>query len=295
MGASQSGTEATLHDTGVLLEHYAEQAEFFTRADIAQTAAEIREHYAEVEDADPGNITAALGLTVLSVATLKAHVLSELEEHWWEDEDTPFPGLDEDDRTGLALADEAVRAATRALELDPAGNLAAFSLGLALEWRGRSDEAITAYDRAVRLDPCDDVARTRIRALDGPEPPEPDPRIRTSSHARAFHLLRSTRPAGDDGDEEPEVWLLTDAAELRSEAERLLSERGPAGRHVLRLETYAPGEDVVVSDLLGATGEGADPTLRWPAVVLRGAPLPAGQPVRVGGVTYFYGLNHLYA
>jgi tetratricopeptide (TPR) repeat protein len=292
MGATLSGTESTLHETGVLLEHYAEQAEFFTPADIAQSGAEIRDRYAEVQDTDPGNITAALGLTVLSVATLKAHVLSELEEHWWEDEDTPFAGLEDDDRTGHALADEAVRAATRALELDPAGNLAAFSLGLALEWRGRSDEAVTAYDRAARLDPRDDVARTRIRALDGPEPPEPDPRIRTSDHAHAFHLLRSTLPSGDGGDEETEVWLLTDAAELRNQAERLGSERGPAGRHVLRLETYVPGDEVVVSDLLGA---GTDPASRWPAVVLRGAPLPPGQPVRVGGVTYFYGPNHLYA
>ncbi|WP_405798736.1 tetratricopeptide repeat protein [Streptomyces sp. NBC_01506] len=301
---------AALRKAGGLLREYALGAAVDAPADLADEAAEIRELYALVQRSDPRNVTAAVGLTVLALGTLQAYVENELDELFETvvEERSPFAGLADDDEAGRELADDAVHLARRALELDPANNLAAFGLGQALEWLNDHESAAAAYREALRLDPADYAAEVRVETLEDIELSRPwREEEATSHHTRGFHLLRMTELVSNSGTEVGWTWLVTDPAEVRGAAEDHLRKRVPGddgsegrdgrdGRDTFRLDTYLPGRPVVIADLresLRRTPDG-QVAIDWSAVampVLAGEPLPAGQPVRECGEMFFFGAN----
>ncbi|WP_406313717.1 hypothetical protein OHA77_35870 [Streptosporangium sp. NBC_01639] len=293
---------AALGKAGDLLGKYVLGAEVDGPAELEEEAAEISELYSLVQHSDPDNVTAAVGLTVLALGTLQAYVENELDELFMTvtDEPSPFVGLEEDDETGRGLADKTIRAARRALELDPANNLAAFALGLALEWRNDHEGATAAYREALRLDPGDRAARVRVETLQDVELPW-SPAEATNHHACAFYLLRMTELVSNSGTEVGWTWLATDPAEVRSAAEGYLGKRVPGddGRDTFRVDTHIPGQPIVMADLcesLRRTPDGQS-AIDWSTVALPdlvGELLPVGQPVRECGEMFFFGANERF-
>lgn len=127
------GIGAAPRGAGGLLREYVLGEAVDGPADLEEEAAEIRELYALVQRSEPADVTASVGLTVLALGTLQAYVENELDElsETAFEEQWPFAGLEDDDEVGRGLADDTVRGARRALEPDPANNLAAFA-----PWRG---------------------------------------------------------------------------------------------------------------------------------------------------------------
>ncbi|MFG2623413.1 hypothetical protein [Streptomyces sp. NPDC048473] len=269
-------------------------------ADLEEEAAEIRELYAHVQQSDPEDVTAAVGLTVLALGALQAYVENELDELFMTvvEELSPFVGLEDDDEVGRGLADETARRARRALELDPANNLAAFALGLALEWLDDHESAAAAYREALRLDPGDFAARVRVETLEDVELPRSSAEEATSHHARGFYLLRMTELVSNSGTEVGWTWLVTDLTDVCSAAESYLGKRVPGddGRDTFRVDTHMPGRPIVIADLYESLRRMPDRqvAIDWSKVAmpdLAGELLPAGQPVRECGQMFFFGAN----
>ncbi|MET7338585.1 hypothetical protein [Nonomuraea sp. NPDC005650] len=285
---------------GRLLRDQVETAETVTMETLAESSAEVLRAY---EGLAPD--ASATGLALWAEARLRAYTWGELNQSWWWDNQEPFPGLAESDTAGRAVADDAVRAARRALELDPQDNLAAFSLAMTLEHLGDRTGAVAAYLEALRLDPWDEGAATRVAALGEPEPgPVPEIRCR---HTHGFFLLRLEALISNNGDMETWSWLLTDPADVRTVADGLIADMwwGVANADWedelpqddrLSLEIHAPGEKVAEHEVFPALRRSPDGVIHvdWSRLPLPDrlpAPLPASRPVRTGGVTYFLGFN----
>ncbi|MBB6038944.1 hypothetical protein [Phytomonospora endophytica] len=242
----------------------------------------------------PDDATAAVGLTLLAMARLSAHVEHDLGEPFQAAssryETLPAP----DDEHARALAAEVVAHATHARGLDPNDNLSAFEQGLAHELRGERAQAADAYRTAVRLDPYDHPAVARLETLTGEEAERPD-EDPPCTHAGAFYVLELVATAPEGGDQERVVLVSTDAAAVRAEADALFA----TGRHTYEtldyaIETHQPGEDSESDFLLMALDDAADghPTLTWDDIdmpPLREPLLPPGRAVRENGEVLFFG------
>ncbi len=308
-----SGADARSAEVGQLLAEVAEDAGSVSAnsKDSADRVRTVRDSYVTVQQADPENLEAAVGLAVLSGVELRIHLADHVDEHWAEDYWEPATEVPADDQVGRALVDEALRTAGHVLSVDPDNNLAVYLEGLAHECGGAHDEALTSYLRALELDPWDENALARAQALDDEydperyEGPEPNP------HSRHFWLLRTSELTSNSGDELVVYHRHSDPSDVRQAIESVLSEieeRNPDLAPAwgtddfsdlqdgeLGLSTYAPGRPPSQFDLYDAVRRTPSGTLTvdWTALDLdeapRGTRLPPGQPVRIDGRTHFDG------
>ncbi len=291
--------EAARSDAGSNLQNYWEATEYDSVEELEDEEAEIRAAYAAIQAAVPDDATSAVGLTLLELGKLRAHLNDEVgtgEDHF-EYKHNPPAGLDEDDQQGRDLAARAARAAEHALTLQETSNLAWFARACALHWLGEHDAAADAYREALRLDPYDDIARARIEQLRDVELPEPPGGLITN-HPHGFHVLEMTHLVGHSGSTKGWVWLLNDPSSVRSAADGYLDEW--LGHHGASLDdecgvwTHLPGTGREGSELREAvrqTPEGR-PFIDWSQVPLSDPghdALPVGQPVRWLGELHFFG------
>ncbi|NIH81522.1 hypothetical protein [Amycolatopsis viridis] len=295
--------EPALRDTGESLRQYWEATEHDTLEELDEEHEdEIRDAYAAIQASVPDDSTCAIGLTVLALGKLRAHLNGEsggVEDPF----DAPWhppAGLDADDELGRELAAEVVRAARRTLELQPADNLAAFSLACALHWLGDDAAAAAAYGVALRLDPQDDVARARVEAPEAVTPSGPSPTA--SSYPYGFHLLEMTHVVGHSGSRRGRVWLLNDAAAVRAAADdhldAWLANRAQSLSEDFGVWTHLPDAPGAGSELAPVLQEGAGgrQTIDWSKATLPslGADrLPPGRPIRWHGQLHFFGCTEL--
>ncbi len=110
--------------------------------------------------------------------------------------------------------------------------------------------------------------------------------------------MHLTQVVDHSGTERGEAWLLTDPAEVRAAVDGWLPNLDSTAflDETFQVETYVPGQPIQVTALREAlrTTPNGQPAVHWPAAVFPstvGEPLPAGQPVRELGRTYFFGRN----
>ncbi|WP_171172465.1 hypothetical protein [Streptomyces sp. I05A-00742] len=292
-------TASARREAGELLRDYWDYTEGFPPEDLEPEAAAIRERYAAVLEAVPDDPTGVGCLALLALGTLRAHMehtVNVLVDHR-DDDRVPPAELPADDGPGRALAAEAVRAARRALDLQPADNLAAFALACSLEALGEREAAAAAYRTALRLDPHDHVARARVEVLENTTLPEPAGDL-PPSHRHGFHLLEGAVMVSNNGDMEGWSWLLNDTGVLRDTVESHLLEEGGwyDANDEFSLTTHVPRSRCDWVDLRpalrGDPAEDETRTIDWskvPLPVSLGDPLPVGAPVRFSGRFHFYG------
>ncbi|MFI9046122.1 hypothetical protein [Streptomyces sp. NPDC053427] len=263
--------------------------------------------------------TAALCLAVRTATKLHAHLRTSRYGTWWEQEELPV-ALPEEESRGRALAEDAARAARRALDLSPSDNLAAVALGLARAVLGDDAAALAALRTALRLDPTDTVAATWLTDL-GARPPAPLTSPPASQHPHAFFLLRHDSMVNNSGDRRECAWLFNDPADVRrtvdtwvreypweAEFDELSPEElrdywdpespdfDPAPDEDISVEVHVPGDPVAVRKVKPGLRKTSDWTAEvdWSHVPLPDAlpaALPTGRPVRTGGRTYLFGDN----
>jgi tetratricopeptide (TPR) repeat protein len=246
---------------------------------------------------DPSNGAAASGLVALFAGDWDGYGWSRVS----------YDPVAEDDHDSQARLVEFVTAVEYAVTVNPADNLAAFAFGMALELRGAPAAAVW-YQRAVDLDPDDWQAAARLQAL----APSHTPPTRTSTPDRySFYLLEASQLAHASGDTNREIWISTDAGEIKTAADRRLANglilRGSNDEDdqddFLRARTYQRGKLSAEINLTAATDHsttlraaqaGHPPTTDWSTTSLpplHEKPLPVGHPVRIAGRTCYYGYN----
>ncbi|PUB25029.1 hypothetical protein C8K30_108286 [Promicromonospora sp. AC04] len=291
--------DAARRDASSHLQYYWEAAEYDSVEELEDDEEEIRAAYAAIQAVVPDDATSAVGLTLLELGTLRAHLNDEVgtgEDHF-EHQYAPPAGLDEDDQLGRDLAARVARAAERALALQSVSNLVWFSRACALHWLGEPDAAAEAYGEALRLDPYDDIARARVEQLRDVELPEP-PGGLVTHHPHGFYVLEMTHLVGHSGSTKGWVWLLTDPSSVRSAADDYLDEwlahRGASLDDECGVWTHLPGIGREESGLREAVRRAADEraSIDWSLVPLPDLghdALPVGQPVRWLGELHFFG------
>ncbi|MEU9119846.1 hypothetical protein AB0C96_08290 [Streptomyces sp. NPDC048506] len=329
MRPDPGSTDVTLRATADLLGDFVQQAMAHPVGRIERWFTEIRGSYEAVLADDPHNATAAVGLTVLAGAKLLAYVhhgpghrprSPYLRGTGWPLglEELPLP-LAEDDSTGRELAGDAVRAARRALALDPSDNLVAFFLGHALCYLGDAASARVAWREALRVDPTDHVVAELLAVLRD-RPTEPTESADVCRCPGGFLLFRHRTRVSHSGEQAEACWLFNDPADIRQVVdgwieehpwseyfeEELLEEDAeddwdpkspsfdPLPDDDLRVEIHAPGEPIVVRHVYRGLRRTPEHTvhLDWAAVPLPDrlpTPLPTGHPVRFGGRWYPFG------
>ncbi|MCP2336613.1 tetratricopeptide repeat protein [Actinomadura rupiterrae] len=219
--------------------------------DLGDAFEETRRLYQAADRPDDPALTT--GLAVLAFTRLQAHVQAEtlMPLAWGAsyDEGEPLEVLDEGDEPGRFLAAESVRAAHRALDIDPDDNLAAFTLGLTHEMLGDTAGAVDAYLHALRTYPGDDDIVLRLEALGAEPPPLPDD-LDVCRHSQGFFLLTiNARFSNSEwGDW---VHLLSDQTRLRPIADEITAdyhwessfEDGDDDRWDPRSPAFAPSPD----------------------------------------------------
>ncbi|MEU7894625.1 tetratricopeptide repeat protein [Nonomuraea sp. NPDC049152] len=285
-------------------------------SDLDDAFTETRRLY---DAARPDDLAVTTGLAVLTFTRLQAHVHEDLQVPlgWgeWNDDGEPLPVLEEDDTFCQRLAGETMRAARRALELDPSDSLSALMLALTLELLGDTDAAISAYRETLRMNPDDGDARLRLEALGAQAPPDPE-NPQMCHHSQGFFLMRShARVTNSEWSDW--VWLFTDHTQIRPMADDNVSgyywagsfgdgddDRwnprsdafNPSPDNDLHLTVHRPGELETTIDLYRALRRASHGTvsLDWSTIPLPGpltVPLSRYRPVRVGNTTYFSGVN----
>lgn len=287
---------------------------------------QIRDFYVDVQAAGPNDVAGLVGMTLLTVAKLRSHIVHRYTSplDWCEDamwrgalhvEKTRRPTeLTGTDKAGRALAEDAVEASRIALEQQPDNNLAAFALARSLEWLGDRDAAVTAYREALAVDPYDEAARSRLTILKGkslddvPVRPAPGDRLSTW-HPHGFYVLKLTEPLNNSGDVSGLLALLNDPDSARSHADGYLQDRlGEVEEDegfaewldevTLTLWTHLPGTSPLAMDLREAlcpTPDGGR-IIDWSQVAMADPlvePLPAGCPVRWRGELLFFGATEI--
>ncbi|MEV5568524.1 hypothetical protein AB0L06_00620 [Spirillospora sp. NPDC052269] len=266
----------------------------------------------------PDDPAVTTGLAALAFTRFQAHMQGEalLPLAWGHasyDEGKPLDVLEEDDELGRRLANDAVRTARRALDVDPDDNLSALTLGLTLETLDDTGAAIDAYRRALRIDPDDLDAELRLQAL-GVEAPPAD--MDACRHSQGFFLLR-VRARVSNSDWGDWVWLFADHTRIRPTADKIVGDNhwgdsfedgdddlwdprshtfAPSPDHSLHLDVHRPGEPVTSIDVYRALRRAPDGTvsLDWSTIPLPGpltTRLSPHRPARDEAVAYFPGLN----
>ncbi|MDA2810996.1 hypothetical protein O4J56_10145 [Nocardiopsis sp. RSe5-2] len=279
------------------------------------------ERSSDPEDAETSGTLAVLRSTAAAYAL--RHCVGATVGCDFDDEDGTLPdGLSEHDPEGVSrpLAEEAVRAARAALDVDPGDALVPLHLGHALTWVGDQEGAVEAYREALRRDPGEVGALSCLKHF-GAFPDDLDAHDRRSwDEARMYGQWPYTAPEShgshgffllrvpywmDNNNADHDFVLFASAAEACAHLDRVLNvvlgdgdfvnggldeEDDEVGGVVLRV--HRPGRPVAEYDLTARVGRATDGVYHvdrsgLPLDEAVENPLPAGRPVRIDTRTCF--------